>query len=126
MLLKVFWAPRTGSRDPGASLSAGIEEMQRKMKGFRGKGRRSRRPLGGHFPYIKKHAFWRFPKKRSMPFSDFNPKPSISLHKEACLLAIPKKRSMPFGNWGSTGIFKIPQALFFLFFQEPLGPWEYF
>ena len=35
------------------------------------------------FPYIKKHAFWRFPKKRSMPFGDLNPKPKILLHKEA-------------------------------------------
>ena len=41
------------------------------------------------FPYIKKHAFWRFPKKRSMPYGDFNPKPKTPLHKEACLLAIP-------------------------------------
>ena len=40
-------------------------------------------------PHIKKHAFRRFPKKRSMPFGDFNPKPKIPLHKEACLLASP-------------------------------------
>ena len=41
------------------------------------------------FPHIKKHAFWRCPKKRSMPFGDFNPKPKFPPHKEACLLAIP-------------------------------------
>ena len=55
MLLKVFWAPRTGSRDPGASLSVGIEEMQRKMKGFRGEGLKIRAaPLGARIKEMQR------------------------------------------------------------------------